>query len=397
LVTAAFIGPGTVMTASVAGARHGFALLWALAFAVAAAIVLQEMAARLGLVTRQGLGEALRSTFDQPLLRVLTVALVVAAVGLGNAAYQSGNVSGAALGLEALGAGDRRLWSVAVGAAAALILGCGGYRWIERMLVALVALMSVVFLVTALQVRPDMESVAAGLTTPRVPPGGLLTVVALVGTTVVPYNLFLHANAVREKWPAALPVTEALKASRIDAGVAIAIGGLVTLAITVTAAAAFFGRETTWSSAATMAAQLEPLLGRGARYCFALGLLAAGLTSAITAPLAAAYATGGVLGWGHDLRDPRLRAVWVAIIVAGTLPASLGTKPVRAIVFAQAANGVLLPVVATVLLIVMNRRALLGEHRNGLIANVLGAVVVIVVLVLGSVQVSRAFGLLDAG
>lgn len=396
LVTAAFIGPGTVTTASVAGARYGFALLWALAFSVLAAILLQEMAARLGLVTRQGLAEALRGAFDRPFERALVVALVVAAIGFGNAAFQAGNVTGAAIALEALGAGDRRLWSLAVGIAAALVLACGRYRWIERMLVALVLLMSIVFLVTALQVRPDVGRVLRGLCTPSVPRGSLLTVVALVGTTVVPYNLFLHAGAVREKWPDTVPVAQALSASRVDAGVAIALGGLITAAITATAAAAFFQKGLAVASAATMARQLEPLLGPAARYCFALGLLAAGLTSAITAPLAAAYAIGGALGWGSDVRDARLRAVWLAIIAAGTAAAWLGTQPVAAIVFAQAANGILLPVVATVLLLVMNRRPLLGPHRNGIAANVFGAAVVLVAAALGAVQLLKATGLLPA-
>ena len=102
LVTAAFIGPGTVTTASVAGARFGYTLLWAIAFSVFAAIVLQEMSARMGLVTRRGLGEALRSTFARTGPRVAVSALVIAAIAVGNGAYQMGNITGASIGLEAL-------------------------------------------------------------------------------------------------------------------------------------------------------------------------------------------------------------------------------------------------------------------------------------------------------
>ena len=95
LVTAAFIGPGTVTTATRAGAAFGFALLWAVGFAIVATIFLQEMSARLGLVTRQGLGEAVRSTFRQRFMRFLSCVLVAAAIGFGNAAYQTGNITGA--------------------------------------------------------------------------------------------------------------------------------------------------------------------------------------------------------------------------------------------------------------------------------------------------------------
>ncbi len=99
LVMAAFIGPGTVTTASKAGAEYGFALLWALLFSVVATIVLQEMAARLGLVTRAGLADALRSSFDNAWFGRLAVLLVIAAIGFGNAAYEAGNIAGAALAL----------------------------------------------------------------------------------------------------------------------------------------------------------------------------------------------------------------------------------------------------------------------------------------------------------
>ena len=102
LVTAAFIGPGTVTTASVAGASTGYALLWAIVFSIFATIVLQEMSARLGVVSREGLGEALRTTFDNPLIKWGAVLLVIAAIGVGNAAFETGNITGAALGLETL-------------------------------------------------------------------------------------------------------------------------------------------------------------------------------------------------------------------------------------------------------------------------------------------------------
>ena len=155
-MAAAFIGPGTVTTASVAGAGFGHALLWAIVFSIVATIVLQEMAARLGLVSRQGLGEALRTTFPNRLVRGFSIVLVLAAIGFGNAAFQAGNITGAAIGLETLTNVSPRVWALVVGAAAFALLASGAYKWIERVLMALVGLMSVVFLTTALIVRPDL-------------------------------------------------------------------------------------------------------------------------------------------------------------------------------------------------------------------------------------------------
>ena len=97
IVTAAFVGPGTIATATHAGANYGFSLLWALLFSIAATIILQEMAARLGLVTRKGLGEAIRDILPRGPLKSISIALVVVAIGFGNAAFQTGNISGAAM------------------------------------------------------------------------------------------------------------------------------------------------------------------------------------------------------------------------------------------------------------------------------------------------------------
>ncbi|UCC31095.1 MAG: Nramp family divalent metal transporter [Phycisphaerales bacterium] len=382
LVTAAFIGPGTITTATIAGAGFGLALLWVLLFSVAATIVLQEMSARLGLVSRRGLGEALRTSFANPLVRTLVIVLVVGAIAFGNAAFQTGNIIGAAMGLEVLSGISRPIWALIVGAAAFVLLWTGTYRIIERLLIALVAVMSVVFVLTAVMARPDPTEIVKGMFMPGIPAGSLTTIIALIGTTVVPYNLFLHASAVREKWPASLPLSQSLRESRVDTVIAVSLGGLITLAIVVTAAA-FFQQGTTVENAAMMAEQLEPLLGPVAKYFFAAGLFAAGLTSAITAPLAAAYASAGALGFEPTLRSWKFRIVWVVVVVAGTVFAAIGESPVAAIIFAQAANGLILPVIAVFLLVVVNRRKLLGQYTNGLPANVLGVAVVVIAAALG--------------
>lgn len=391
LVTAAFIGPGTITTASRAGAEFGLALVWAVVFSVCATIVLQDMAARLGLVSRQGLGESIRATFEGRVARTLVAGLIVAAIAFGNAAFQTGNILGAAGGLEMLTGLNQQVWAIVVGLGAFVLLACGGYRILERVLLALVVLMSVLFLLTAVIVRPDFGKLLAGIV-PSLPDGSLITVVALMGTTVVPYNLFLHASAVREKWGESAPLAQALTAARRDTILSISVGGLITLAVVATAASTFFGTSETFETVGDMAEQLGPLFGPAARYFFATGLFAAGLTSAVTAPLAAAYATAGVLGWEPDLRNWRLKCVWAAVVIVGTIGAAIATRPLAAILFAQAANGLLLPFVAIFLLIVMNRRNLLGEYTNGLVANLLGGIVVLTATGFGVFQLLKIFG-----
>ena len=394
LVTAAFIGPGTVTTASRAGAQFGYALLWALLFAVVATIILQEMAARLGLIARRGLGDAMRESIAQPLWRWLALALVLAAIALGNTAYQTGNITGAALGLSLLTG-----WSGPVGAGiigtmvtVLLLLGSASSR-LQTVLIAMVLLMSAAFLATAIYVQPNWSEAFSAMSRFVVPEHALLTVVALIGTTVVPYNLFLHATTVQQKWSAEVDTNTALREARWDTALAIVLGGLVTMSIVATAAATFFQQGIKLDSAGQMAEQLEPLLGSVGKTLFALGMLAAGVTSAITAPLAAGYAVAGAFEWKKYSSSQIASGMAIGVALVGTVLAVVfGKSPQATIIVAQAANGVLLPMVALFLLLVMNRQSLLGEHRNGTLANVLGSAVVLVSLGLGAVMIGKLFG-----
>ncbi|MGD8699022.1 MAG: Nramp family divalent metal transporter [Gemmatimonadales bacterium] len=385
VVAAAFIGPGTVTTATVAGVDYGFALVWSLAFAVMAALVLQEMSVRLGLVGDMGLGEAMRHRFSGGVGRVLSAGLVIGAILVGNAAYETGNLLGGALGLQDLLGGSARLWGPVLGMLAFGLLLSGRYRWVERVLVGMVATMGVVFLATAIAARPDLGQLARGLV-PRDlnDSSALLMALGLVGTTVVPYNLFLHASAVRERWAGAAD----LPAARADTVISVSAGGVISIAVLVTAAALPATLQVT--SAADMARALEPLLGRWAGAFFACGLLAAGLSSAITAPLAAAYATCGVMGWDTDLSSWSARAVWMPVLAVGVVFSALALRPIPAILFAQAANGLLLPVVAGFLLYLANDRSLLGSRANGRASNLLGTTMVLVAAALGLRSLLRA-------
>lgn len=397
LVTAAFIGPGTVVTASMAGANYGYALLWALLFSVLATLVLQEMASRLGIVTGQGLGENLRLLVRRPLPKVLLYLLVVAAVVIGNSAYQGGNLTGASLGADALfGETSGMLalkqftgvnpWALLLGSMAIAVLWQGRYQRVERSLIALVLLMSLAFISTMLLTKPDLAAILSGMLLPTIPSGATLTVIALIGTTVVPYSLFLHAASSATKWQNQHNKAQALAESAADLRTAIPLGGLITLAVLSTAATAYFGKGLVMANAGDLALSLEPIFGPAAKYLMALGLLAAGLSSAITAPLAAAYALRGLL----NLNPQQFRLTWLFIIVVGMLVSSLGLKPLSIIWFAQVANGILLPIITLCLLAAVNS-PLLGQYRNNRRQNLVGFAVFAATMLLSGRTLFLAF------
>jgi NRAMP (natural resistance-associated macrophage protein)-like metal ion transporter len=393
LVTAAFIGPGTITTCSLAGADFGFALLWGLVFSVLATIVLQEMAARLGIITQQGLGEALRKEFAAPLPRFMTALLVISAITIGNAAFETGNIIGASLGLKGLFNVPRlsvNFWAAVTGTASFILLLAGSYKLLERVLIGLVIIMSLTFLTTAVIIGPQLLPLLKGMFVPKLPAGSIVTLIGLIGTTVVPYNLFLHASAVRERWDS----HEDLPEARLDISVSVILGGLISMAIVVTSAVAFYGTGSSVTGAADLGKQLEPLLGSTAKYFVSGGLFAAGISSAITAPLAAAYATSGILGWKRDLTSWRFRSVWMFILITGVVFSMAGFKPLEAIVFAQAANGILLPIIAIYLLYVMNSRKIMGTSINTTLSNIAGIIVVLVALSLGLRTILHIFGVI---
>lgn len=435
-VAAAFIGPGTVLMASTAGAKFGYSLLWAVAFSVIATIILQEMAARLGIVTSNGLSQALKSSINNTLVRVTTLALVLVAILIGNAAYQTGNLLGAANGVTVLrqtpseadtsdatilgdvqaqarssksfdGSSESRfqiMLVMLIGAFALVVIWIGRFDFLQLVLTVLVALMGVLFVVSALLGSPDWLAIAAGFV-PPIPDeslwkGEVWFVIGLIGTTVVPYNLFLHANAAAQRWNDSDAendddrIRESIVSSRWDTIISVSIGGVVTCAILITAAAAFHSADSasvhSFKNVKDVAVQLKPL-GSWSPVLFAIGLFAAGLTSSITAPIAAGYAAAGCFGWPGKLSDWRLKMTATLVVAAGVIFAVKYQKsPIQAIILAQIANGILLPIIATFLLIMVNRVELMKQYRNRVASNVLGVMVILIVSLIAIKGLSSA-------
>ncbi len=383
VIAAAFIGPGTVTTAAASGARHGLTLLWALMFSTLACLVLQEAAARVTVVSGMNLGQAIRQqSLGLPFGRLL-IALVALIIFLGCAAYEAGNLLGGVAGAS-MGTGlSKEFLTLSIGIFAGLLLWFGSTRMVVHIMGAVVGVMGFVFLVTAIMVQPPPGELFKGLLLPSFPPGSGLLIIGLVGTTVVPYNLFLGSGIARG---------QNLREMRFGLIVAIALGGLISMAVLVVG----YSIAGEFSFRATADA-LTARLGGWATGFFAFGLFAAGFTSAITAPLAAAITAKSLLapaddvGSGWSEKSWPYRAVWLSILIIGTTFGLLDIKPIPVIILAQALNGILLPCAALFLFLVINDRKLMGTRGvNRLPANVATASVVFVTLVLGVSSLARA-------
>lgn len=382
VLAAAFIGPGTVTTAAAAGAEFGYALLWALVFSTVACAVLQEAAARLTIGGGMDLAAALRQRYDGGIGRVLVSVLVLGAVVLGCAAYEAGNILGAVAGADLLVDLPQTWWTLILGGAAALLLWFQSPHGVARLLALLVATMGVAFLYTAWLLQPELAALLRGASRPALPAGSTVLALGLVGTTVVPYNLFLGSGLARAGGQ--------LGVARFGIVVAVGLGGLISMGVLVAGAALDgpFGFE-------PLAAVLGERLGSWAEGLVGAGLLAAGLSSAVTAPLAAALTVRGLsrrgaeAAWDHT--GWRYRAVWLGVLSVGVGFGVAGAPPVPVILLAQAFNGLLLPLVAVFLLLAVNDRRQMGSRAmNGAFGNLATVGVVAVATILGLNGVAKA-------
>jgi len=361
VLSAAFIGPGTVTTAAKAGSAHGAALLWALLFSVVATFVLQEMAARITIGSGQKIGQVIRGR--QRAGYAWSIGMFVA-VAFGCAAYQTGNILGALSGLKLIIGWPASYISGGITLLAFLLLWSGNYKLIARGLGIVVAFMGILFLGVAGRSAVPVSEILSGTLVPRLPAGSALLAIGLIGTTVVPYNLFLGAG---------LSKGQQLRDTRLGLAVAIGLGGVISAAVLLAGTMV----EPPFDFAGLSDVLVREIGGWAAGF-FAVGLFAAGLSSAVTAPLAAAVAGQHLLVFTDERWQNRglyFRAVWLLVLAVGFGFSLLQVKPVAAIILAQALNGLLLPFAAAFLLLAANDRELLKAQANGGWSNALGLLV----------------------
>lgn len=373
LIAAAFIGPGTVTSATLAGAKFGFSLLWVILLAIISAVVIQEMVGRFSLGTGIDIGTALIKIPKNLWVKRSFGTLAFTAIVVGCAAYEGGNIVGGSIGIDILTGVGHRIWVILISLIALGILWSGKYTLIEKFLIALVVIMGISFFITGIIVSPKLGYILGGFV-PSFPKGSITLVLALLGTTIVPYNLFLHSSAILKKWN-----LSDMKYMRWDTVLAIGLGGLITMAIVITASSAYFFKEMTVKSPADLSIQLDPLFGSASKFLFGLGLFAAGLSSAITAPYAAAWTAKGLFNFKEN--GLWFRTVYTGILATGITLSLINIKPLELIVLAQVTNALIIPIVSIFVFYLLNSRES-GKFKNTLIMNILFLFVFAIILLI---------------
>lgn len=386
LVVGSFIGPGTITSSTRAGAMYGYKLLWCILFSVVAVIVMQGMASRLGIITQTGLSENLLIAFeDNPTIKKIMIALVSSAITLGGLAYMSGDLTGTAIGISAITGISSRIIAPIWGICILFISShSDAIKWLEKLLTVCVSIMAVIFIITMFVVKPNIAEVVNGIM-PEIPNKDIMSCVALIGTTVVPYNLFIHTTSSSQTWND----PDDIELAQFDVRFSMIIGGIITGAVLITAGTVVRGLEI--NSAVDMAQQLKPLLGDFAVPFLALGLIAAGISSAVITPLGVSYVLSGLFGWKLDKSDKRYFYTNIGIVIFGIIVSATGINPINIIIMAQAVNGIFLPISVLTLLYLASKKSIMGEYKNNTLQIILGTVVFLISLFIGISSIISLF------
>ncbi len=347
VISAAFIGPGTVTTAVTAGSLFQIQLLWAVVFATIACIVLQEVSARIIIASGLNFGQALEKKFGSE--TGLWIRWIVAGpVLLGCAAYEAGNILGAVSGSSILFQGDGKIYTIIITLIAGFILWQGGSKWISMIMTVLVGLMGVAFLALALQSDFAFSDVLKSSIIPGIPAGSEWLTLGLVGTTIVPYNIFIGS---------AISKGHTIPLMRIGLTISVIIGGLITAWIML--AGTLVGRFSSFGELATL---FENKMGVIGSLALGLGLFAAGFSSAITSPYAASLIASTVFG---TEKKSIIRLAWMSVLLTGFAFGISGIKPIPVILAVQALNGLILPLLTYFLILIVNDSKVVPvRHRH---------------------------------
>ena len=375
IMSAAIIGPGTVTTASQQGALYGFTSLWILLVACVIAYFFQEPSMRISIGCKESVMVGVREHLSPGVAKFLWIVIFV-----GSIAFQAGNLSGASMALEYFVPGTSNLmWAVVMSLLAFIIVMLNRYKVIENVNQVLILMMVFAFVLTAFTSGPDIGDLVTEGFSFKIPGGNAVLAVSLLATTVTPNLVLGYSAFLRKKYADSQTPARDIKLAKADLGLNMFVTFLITGSIIVCSATVIHptGKEIT--SAADMATQLVPLLGRFAGILFSIGLWAAAISSVLYH--VSIHNTLFPTAFHVD-EDPKakhnLAVVAAVVLIPVILIAFLGQSTVQLIIAAQALNGIALPMVCVICWILCNKKDLLGTYANNLRQNiVMGCVTVL--------------------
>lgn len=380
LVTVGFIDPGNWASNMAAGSTFGYTLLWVVTLSTIMLIVLQHNVAHLGIVTGDCLAESCSHH-----LRPWVARLVLGSALLATVATMMAEVLGGAIALNMLFGIPEKIGSVLTAAAALALLLTNSYGKVERIIIGFVSLIGLAFLVEIAMVRVDWPAAAVGWVVPAMPAGSSTIIVSVLGAVVMPHNLFLHSEVIQSQHyegQGEEVVRERLDHEFVDTLFSMIVGWAINSAMVILAASTFFSQGIVIDDLSLAAATLEPMLGPAARVIFALALLFAGLSSSVTAGMAAGTISSGIASEPYDIHDRHSSLGVMGTFILAVVVIFFVTDPFQGLVWSQALLSLQLPITIFTQIWLTSSPAVMGKYANGprLKALLVGIGVVVTIL-----------------
>lgn len=379
---------GGITTYSVSGAHYGYGLLWMMPLVAVALIIVQEMSARLGVVTGKGLADLIRERMG---VRITTI--ILALLVFVNLANTVSEFAGVAASMEIFGVS--KFISVPLAAIAVwFLIVKGNYKIVERVFLVASAIY-LAYVASGLIAAPDWSQVGHALVSPsfHLDVGYVTIFVTIIGTTIAPWMQFYQQSSIVDK---GISVKD-YAYERVDVVIGSLFAVFVASFITIACADTIYKSGLNIQTAKDAALALGPLAGKYASILFALGLLNASLFSAAILPLSTAYTVCEAFGWensvSRDLKDaPIFFGIYTALIILGAAIILLPVKSlIQAMLISQTFNGVLLPVILITMLVLINDKRLMGTFKNGRVFNIIAWATAIALIILALILIVVTF------
>jgi manganese transport protein len=388
IASIAYMDPGNFATNIQAGARYGYGLLWVVLLANLIAMLFQALSAKLGIVTGRNLAEMCRDRFPKPIVWAMWAVSEIAAMATDLAEFLGGALGLALLFKMPLLAGMTVTAIITYGI---LMFESRGFRPVELIISSLVAIVALCYLIEMFIAPVDWASAAWHTVTPQLADAdALLLAVGIIGATVMPHAVYLHSGLTQARIPARNDGEKrvVVRISNWEVLIALAIAGLVNMAMVMMASGAFHAGHSDVAEIETAYHTLTPLLGIGAAGIFLLSLIVSGVSSSVVGTMAGQMIMQGFVGFRIPIWLRRLITMAPAFAVV-----AYDVNATQALVVSQVVLSIALPLPMIALLMFTRRRDVMGAFANSRLTNVVAVVGTALVLVLNIVLILQTFGL----
>jgi manganese transport protein len=379
LVTVGFIDPGNWATNIEGGSRFGYQLLWVITLSTIMLIVIQHMAAKLGIATGKSLAVNIRENFPLPLAGFLGVTIVIACV-----ATDVAELVGGAIGFRLLFGTPLWLGAFITVLLEVFLIVSQRYHRLEQIIMGFLGIIAICYIIELGIVKPDWSAVAPSIVLPKIDRSSIYIAMAILGAVVMPHNIFLHSNVIHSRqWGISDGEKhKLLRYERFDTSTAMLMGWIVNSAMIIVAAAVFARNFITVESIEQASATLRPLAGPLAGFLFAIALVFAGVGSSVTSSMAEVNVITGFLGKPEDPRTWLYRISVFVTAIPSFLIILLSMNTFRILIFSQVVLSIQLPFTLVPLVVLCRSKKVMGTFRSGLGEFVAACIISLVVIVL---------------